>query len=395
MDFRFTGEERNLQKQIADFAAKQLPPGWEGGIQFEEYTGDLWPVTREIARKLGRQGWLGMGWGQEYGGTPRSLMCRLIFYEEAVYHRIPAYDMGIGGVSCVAPPLAAFGTEEQKNRHLRDLAAGLKFWCVGYSEPDIGSDLPSLHCQALPADGGYVIRGSKIWTSAAQAADWCFLLARTGEPGSKHRGLTIFLVDMRSKGLTRRPIKDICGVPSLNQLFFDDVYVESANVLGQIDKAWDNMPLLLFMERTFQSGAASGRCRRLLDDTVQYCRNTPRVPSVSRGVNRNRLADLCIEVEVGRLLTYRAVWLEQQGPVPEAATSAARAYTSRMEQRTAQAVMQVLGPFGQLKTGSPSARLRGQAEHFYLSCISDSILGGTGEIQRNIIASKGLALPRG
>lgn len=394
MDFRFTEEERTLQKEIAAFAAKELPPDWEGGIQYEEYTGDFWPVTREIAKKLGRQGWLGMGWEPAYGGAPRSLMCRMIFYEEAVYHRIPAYDMGIGGVSCVAPPLAIFGTEAQKTSRLKNLAAGTEFWCVGYSEPDIGSDLPSLHCQARPVDGGYVIRGSKIWTSAAQAADWCFLLARTGEEGSKHRGLTIFLVDMKSKGISLRPIRDICGVPSFNQVFFDDVHVDKANLFGEVGKAWDYMPLLLFMERTFQSGASTARCRRILDDTVQYCLRTTKPPSVSRGINRNRIADLCIEVEVGRLLAYRAVWLEQQGPVPEAATSASRAYTSRLEQRTAQAIMQLLGPFSQLKTGSPSARLRGQMEHFYLSCISDSILGGTTEIQKNIIATKGLGLPR-
>ncbi|MBI2934558.1 MAG: acyl-CoA dehydrogenase family protein [Chloroflexi bacterium] len=413
MDVRLTPEVIALRNDIAAFAAKELPQDWQGGFEYgDEYCGKMWPFTREIAGKLGQHGWLGMAWSPRYGGTDRPVMSQLIYYEEAIYHRIPSFDMGIGGACNVGPVIAAFGTEAQKMRYLPGLARGKEFWCVGYSEPNSGSDLNSLSTWARKTGTGYVVRGEKIWTSAAQIADWCWLLTRTEESTKPGRGLTIFIVPMRSEGITVRPINNMAGHSSFNQVFFDDVQVGEENIVGRINGAWDCMPLLLTMERTFAGAGSISRSRRLLDEMIAYLHTGPtssHQPPTSRLSSpafafpllasrlsplASRLADLAIGVEAGRLLAYRAACAIQQGKMAYNEASMVRLYSSQLEQKTAAVVMQCLGLHGQLMFGSPEARLGGHAAKLYLASISESILGGTTEVQKSIIANRGLGLGR-
>ncbi len=407
MDFRFTPEQLTLRDEIAAFARREIPEDWQGGFEYgDEYCDELWPFTREIAGKLGRHGWLGMPSPIKYGGTDKPVMSQLVYYEEAIYHRIPAFDMGIGGACNIGPALVAFGTEEQKMRHLPYLAQGTQFWCVGYSEPNSGSDLNSLSTRATKTDRGYTINGEKIWTSAAQVADYCWLLTRTDSPKKGAHGLTIFIVPMRSKGITIRPINNMAGHPSFNQVFFDDVEAGAENVVGEPNGAWSCMPLLLTLERTFAGAGSVARSRRLLDELLDYLRGpaprtpdsrlqTPgsRQPGADCRLTRHRLADLAIEIEAGRLLGYRAAWLRQQGRIPYEEASKVRLYSSQLEQKTAATVMQCLGLYGQLVSGSPGVKLGGHAAKLCLGSISESILGGTSEVQRTIIATRGLGLP--
>ncbi|MBI4334433.1 MAG: acyl-CoA dehydrogenase family protein [Chloroflexi bacterium] len=406
MDFRLSPEDLALRRDVAAFAAREVPGDWQGGFEYgDEYCGEMWPFTREMAGKLARQGWLGMAWPATYGGTERPVMSQLVYYEEAIYWRIPSFDMGIGGICNVGPLIAAYGTEDQKREHLPELARGAEFWCVGYSEPNSGSDLNSLTTTARRNGDRFVINGEKIWTSAAQIADWCWLLTRTASETKKGHGLTIFVVPMKRPGVAIRPINNMAGHPSFNQVFFDNVEVGEENILGQINGAWGYMPLLLTLERTFAGAGSISRTRRLLDETIDYLhsRGNPtgsrlqtldsRLQTPDSRLARHRLADLAIEVEAGRLLAYRAAWLKQQGAVCYTEASMVRLYSSQLEQKTAAAVMTLLGPYGQLTWDSPGAKLGGRAERLYRSSISESILGGTTEIQKNIIATRHLGLP--
>jgi alkylation response protein AidB-like acyl-CoA dehydrogenase len=396
MDFGFSAEEEALRREIAEFAAREMPSDWTAGFEYEEYCDPYWPFTRQMAKKLGATGWLGMSLPKEYGGLARSLVDLFIYIEEASYYRIPAFDMGIGGVENVGPLIASCGTEEQKQEHLPRLVSGECFWCVGYSEPNSGSDLVAAQCRAKLENGKFVIDGQKVWTSAAQIADWCWLLVRTGEGGAGRESHSLILVDMRSEGIDVRPIENMEGFASFNEVFFSAVVVPEGNLLGGvINQAWQSMSLLLCLERISQAARAIAISRRMLDEVIGCCQNNSSLlgrkdyPPV-----RHRLAEIAIDAEIGRLLSHRAARLLDEGEAPEAEASMARVFGAELKQRIANVGMQTLGLLGLLRQGSKGAVLMGQIERFYLSSVAETILGGTSEIQRNTIARRGMGLPR-
>lgn len=395
MDFAVSAEEKGLREEIRAFAQKELPlEFWKGAYSMLEnqYSEEFWPTTRAMALKLGEKNWLAPHWPKAYGGEGAPYAKYLICQEELIYCGVPATDMGVGGISWIGPSLMHFGNEAQKKRHLPKLAKGETFWCTAYSEPNSGSDLASLTCRAVARDDNYVINGQKIWTSAGYVADWCWLAARTRTEGKRHQGISLLMVDMKSKGITVRPIIGMGGKITFSEIFFDDVCVPKENLVGEENWGWNYVITALASERVGCGIMFTAITRRMLDDLVMLVRERPSL--ASDPLVRNKVAEMAIEVEVGRMLTYRAAWLQSKSLPASYEGPMSKLYTSELSQRLAKTGMQILGLFGQLYEDSKYAFLNGSIAHTYLTSIGNTLLAGTSEIERNVIATIGLGLPR-
>ena len=391
MDFRFSQAEGEFRQELLDFLNRELPPEWKGGGRA---TDDWdWDFTLQIRRKLAQKGWLTMSWPEEYGGQDASPLRSLILNEEMSYHRAPGRD--IFGARMLGPTLMIYGTEEQKRRFLPPVARGEVQWCQGYSEPEAGSDLASLSTRAEDRGDYFLVNGSKIWTSLAHRADWMMVLARTDPEAPKHRGISFLLVDMRSPGVEVRPIVNMAGDHEFNQVFFDGVEVPKENLVGDKDRGWYVAVTLLDFERSGIDYAASAH--RLLDDVTEYVLEAERKGQDRAGEwwVRDLLAEMYVETEVARLIAYNVAWMQSQGLVPNKEASMSKVYGSENYQRVAAAGLKVLGLYGQLTGEDKWAPLHGRVQKAWQYGLSGTIAAGTSEIQRNIIATRGLELPRG
>ncbi len=390
MEFRFTPEEETFREELRAFLAQELPPGWTGSLDDED---EDWDFTLKMRRRLAEKGWLTMAWPREYGGQGASHMKQVIFAEEMTYQRAPGRD-GFG-IRMLAPTLMIHGTEEQKREHLPPIARGEVQWCQGYSEPESGSDLASLQTRAVEDGDDFVINGAKIWTSMAHRADWMFMLARTDPSAPKHRGISFFLLNMRDPGVTVRPIINMAGLHSFNMVTFDNVRVSKRNLVGERNRGWYVGATLLDFERSGVEYSAGAR--RTLEELVQFCKEHTRNGRAlaEDPLVRRRLADMAIEVEVSRLLSYNIAWMQSQGRVPNKEASMGKVFGTELQQRMAATGMAILGLYGQLGPDSRYAPLQGRIQRSYMTSVSATIAAGTSEIQRNIIATRGLGLPRG
>jgi alkylation response protein AidB-like acyl-CoA dehydrogenase len=287
------------------------------------------------------------------------------------------------------------GTEEQKREFLPPIARGDVVWCQLFSEPGSGSDLASLQTRAVADGDDFVVNGQKIWTSGAHHSDWAILLARTDPDAPKHRGITYFLVDMKSPGVEVRPLVNMLNGHAFNEVFLENVRIPRRNVVGEINRGWYVGATTLDFERSGIGRFAGSR--RQLEEMTGFARQTPHnggtlidVPGI-----RFALADRTIETTVGRDLAYRVAWMQSAGKIPNYEASMVKLYGSELQQRIAATAMQMLGLSGQLLEGSPRAPLDGRIPAGYMASMSSTIAAGTSEIQRNIIATRGLGLPRG
>ena len=391
MDFRFSQEEEQFRQELLDFLDKELPPGWnnDGAVDAEEE----WALNLRMRKKLAQRGWLTMHWPKEYGGQGASPILSLIFNEEMSYHGAPGRDAF--GARMLGPTLMLYGTEEQKRSFLPPVARGEVQWCQGYSEPQAGSDLASLSTRADDKGDYFLVNGSKVWTSLAHRADWMMVLVRTDIEAPKHRGISFLLVDMKSPGVEVRPIMNMAGTHEFNEVFFDDVQVPKGNLVGEQDRGWYVAVTLLDFERSGIEYAASSR--RLLDDLWAFMKDSKGGAS-QRGDQEwisELLAQRYVETEVARLIAYRVAWMQSQGIVPNREASMSKVFGSENFQRVADTGMKVLGQYGLLVQEDKWAPLYGRFQDAWRHSFSNTIAAGTSEIQRNIIASRGLGLPRG
>lgn len=390
MDFRFTAEEEQFRQDLKGFLKEELPADWRYGVI--EASEDDAGLERSMRRKLAQRGWLTMGWPKEYGGQDASPITQLIFNEEMAYHRAPGRD--VFGIGMLGPTLMVHGSEEQKRKYLGDIARGEINWCQGFSEPGSGSDLASLQTRAEEDGDEYIINGQKIWTSGAHHADRFFMLARTDSDAPKHRGITFFLGDMTQPGIEIRPIVSMTGRHGFNEVFFDNVRVSKKDVLGEVNRGWYVAMTLLGFERSIVEYPAAAR--RALEELTDFAKDTRRNGSAlidDIGV-RNKLAERAVEIDVARLLCYRVAWMSSRGEVPDSEGSIAKSFSTELMRRLGQTGMEIMGLYGQLTKDSKYAPLEGGFRHVYLESVGLCIAGGTSEIQRNIIATRGLGLPR-
>ncbi|MEX1021587.1 MAG: acyl-CoA dehydrogenase family protein, partial [Dehalococcoidia bacterium] len=335
-----------------------------------------------------------MAWPQEYGGRAASHWQQMIFAEESAIAGAPT---GGQGADRVGPTLMIHGTDEQKREHLPKIARAEVNWCQGYSEPGAGSDLASLQTRAVRDGDEYVINGQKIWTSGAQDADWIHVLTRTDPDAPKHRGISYFMLRMDTPGISLRPIVQLHGEAGFNETFFEDVRVPAANMIGDQHRGWYVAATALDFERSGinRIAAVLGPFRRLLEHATRPDSAARGRRIADAGPSRLALADTAIEVEVARYLGYRVTWMQDRGLVPNQESSMSKMFGSELQQRNARRGVNMFGLFGGLRPESPHAALDGEYCRLYMATVSLTIAAGTSEIQRNIIATRGLGLPRG
>jgi alkylation response protein AidB-like acyl-CoA dehydrogenase len=393
MDYRFTPEEEAFREEIRSFLKQELTTDREQGE--EAGSDEDWNFARQFQKKLAARGWLVPHWPKQYGGADMGIMQQVIMREEMAFHRSPIPD--IFGVNMLGPVLMMYGTDEQKTQHLPGIASGEVMWCQGYSEPGSGSDLASLQTRAVRDGDDYVINGQKIWTSNAHRADWMFLLARTDPEAPKHKGISFFLTPMRVPGISHRPLVNMADIHMFNEVFYEDLRVPRKNIVGDENRGWYVGAALLDFERSGIGSSAAAR--RSLQDLVEFVKGHKDGVSTNGAemdTTRYMLADLSIEVEVGRFLSYHVASMQSKGEVPNAEASMAKVYLSELGHRVGNAGVKVLGLFGGIRPESPKwARLKGQFPMSYMVSLGGMIAGGTSEIQRNIIAQRGLGLQRG
>ncbi len=391
MEFKFTAEDEEFRTELRAFMKTELPDPWEGAGRYPE--DDDWDLNRVIRQKMAEKGWLTMHWPEEYGGQNASPVKSAIYNEEIAYMRAPGRD--IFGVRMLGPTLMIHGSEEQKKTHLPSVAKGEIQWCQGYSEPESGSDLASLSTRAVRDGDELVINGAKVWTTMAHRADWIMLLTRTDPDAPKHRGISFVLVDMKSPGVSVRPIINMAGGHEFNQVTFDDVRVPRANVVGDEDRGWYVAVTLLDFERSGIDYSASAR--RLLDDTKEFATETKRngVPLIEIPWVRTLMADRYIDCEVARLMAYNVAYMQSQDLIPTKEASMSKVFGSETVQRVTEAALDILGMYGTLGREDKWAPLEGRVQENWMNAFAGTIAAGTSEIQRNIIAARGLGLPRG
>ena len=391
MDFLFTEEQERFRRQVRSFVDKELPPDWADyiGTAIDDTiapskNGEK--VFRDMALKLGRKGWLSLFWPKEYGGQSCSYVDYLIFLEELARRGSPGYNAV--GAKMLAPTLFKYGTEEQKERHLKPIARGEELLCEAFTEPNAGSDIASLQTKAVRDNNDYIINGQKTWSTFAKYSDWCCLLARTDPELKRHRGLSFFLVDLSTPGVTVAPIIDIQGEPDFAEIFFEDARVPKENLVGGENEGWKVVQTMLSYERI--AIAPVTVAQSLIERLVKYIKANPQR---QWGNSRQALAQLKVEAEIGRLICYRLAWFHDEGIATAYNAAGARLYGTELLKRAASVAVELLGLYGQLDKREGKAPLHGWFGHLYLSSIGMTLAAGTSEILKNVIAGIGLKLP--
>lgn len=394
MDFGWSPEEEAFRASVRGWLRENLPPGWGTPANPRpSEPAERVAFARQWQRRLFDGGWAGLSWPREYGGRSFTLMQQLLFHEEYVAARAPdLIDAGVGP-GLTGPTLIHHGTEAQKRRFLEPILRGEEIWCQGFSEPGAGSDLAALRTRGRLEGDEIIIDGQKVWTSFARYADWCILLVRTNPDAPKHRGLTFVLVDMGTPGITIRPLVEMTGIAWFNEVFFENVRVPRAMVVGEIDRGWDIAVTTLSHERgsSVPYSRLEGEVRDLLTLAARLAHDGP---LAADPLVRQRLAELAIETQILKLSTYRNACsiLKRGQPGPEG--SALKLLWSELEQRIFDLATELLGPYGGLDERAAQAYDAGVWQYGLLWSRAATIYAGTSEVQRNIISQRVLGLPR-
>ena len=391
MDFRDTPEEAVFRTEVRNFLAEAAPKS--AGRSADPFSQE---GNRDFMKKLADRKWIAPAWPVEYGGAGMSVMEQFIFNSELAEARAPR-PFGIA-VGFAGPTLIVHGTEDQKKKYLPEILDGNTVWCQGYSEPGAGSDLASLQTRAVRDGDDFIVNGQKIWTSGAHVSKWMILLARTDPDAPKHRGITYFIVDMKSPGVQVRPLINAADSHEFNEVFFEDVRVPRENIIGEENRGWYLAQTTLSFERS--SIGASVGARQTVEDMVTFARDNRGKGWSSLGHNdaiRTELVERYVEAGLATLMSYKIVSMQAKEGVPAGhEASVAKLYGTELNQRIYRTGMKLLGMYGQMDAKSEGAEipLRGRIKFMYLRSIANTIEGGTSEIQRNIVATRGLGLPR-
>jgi alkylation response protein AidB-like acyl-CoA dehydrogenase len=395
LDFTFSPEEERFRRELREWLEANLPSGWgTPGYEYPKTYEEWATVRRQWDRTLHAGGYAGLAWPREYGGRGATLIEQIIYFEEIARARAPE-ELNRGAKLLLGPTIIRHGTEEQKRRFLPKILSGDEIWCQGFSEPNAGSDLASLGTRAVRDGDTLVVRGQKVWTSYGSVADWIFMLVRTSPDAPKHKGITFLLVDMRTPGISVRPIVQITGSGEFCETFFDDVRVPVANVLGAIDEGWQVTTTALTHERGTLGFHRHAMIRVELDELIDVACRLRRGgrPVAEDPLLRQRLAQCVSELDMLRWTLYRNLTRQLHGAPAGAEGSIVKLYWSELYQRIAELALDVLGPSGQV-AGGPRAVEGGRWQFRFLKSRGDTIHSGTNQIQRNIIAERMLGLPR-
>jgi alkylation response protein AidB-like acyl-CoA dehydrogenase len=372
MDFALDEQQQAWVKEVREFLRAEFD--LEAEVEARRRGGESsGPVLRTFRAKMAERGWLALTWPTDYGGSGRSTFEQFLLMDEFAYWGAPAIDLTM---SAVAPTIMRFGTDAQKDRWLPAILRGEVECAIGYSEPDAGSDLASLRTSARRDGDSWVVNGEKLWNTGAEFATHEWLVVRTDPDAPKHKGLSVLMVPIDAPGVTVQPLLTWGGIRT-NAVHFEDVRVEADALIGTENDGWRYVTTALDFERV--SIGITGGLRRLYDETLRAIKTTE--------VDvRHRLAELSAEIENARLLNYRAAWMVDQGLMPNAEASMTKVVTTELQASLSAAVLELVDP------ASQAAVL---ARHMYRQAPYLRFGGGTNEIQRDIIAQRGLMLPRG
>ncbi len=396
MDFSYSGAELAFRDEIRQWLTDNLPPGW-GETVFEPDDEDGRARFRlEWERKLFTGGWNGINWPEQSGGRGASLIEQAIFAEEMASARAPD-RLNVIGRNLAGTTLLHHGTEAQRERFLPKILSGDEVWCQGFSEPNAGSDLASIRCEALRDGDDFVVNGQKIWTSFARHAQWCILLVRTDPTLPKHRGISFLLVDMKTPGISVRPLKQISGESEFNEIFFESVRVPAKNLVGELNGGWGIAMTTLAYERGPEDGLErqirfKQELDRLLDTASTLSRGAG--TAIDHAVVRDKLAASVVDIEVMRLNCLRSFSQAIRGKPRGPEASMMKLYWSHVAQKLYETALETLGSQAPLARGDPRSPGDGRYQLGFLQSRAFTIYSGTSEIQRNIIAERVLGLPK-
>jgi alkylation response protein AidB-like acyl-CoA dehydrogenase len=361
----------------------------------ERVAGDRETFERRVTwqKKLNAAGWVGLSWPKQYGGRGVTLMEQIIFNEEYGRVRAPVLP-GYMGVSLAGPTIMQWGTEEQKRRFLPRILNADDIWCQGYSEPGAGSDLAGLQTRAVDMGDHFVINGQKVWTSGAQFAQWMVLLARTDPDAPKHQGISYFLLEMKTPGVTVRPLVLMNGHRHFNEVFFEEVRVPREQLLGPKNEGWKVAITTLMFERSFAGGGGHGAQVRRLAALAKQVRIDGR-PAWEQGWVRQKLAQFAIENEALKYTAQRNLTRQLKGQPPGPEGSMLKLCGSELGVRIANFATELLGSYALLETPTEIVPDAPRWLNRALSARQYTIAGGTSEIQHNIIGERVLGLPKG
>ena len=399
MRFTDTPEEAAFRTEVREFIQTEYAPSATGEAATSAYQAAAqggkaaMDSYKAWMKKLSTRGWVAPAWPKEYGGAGMSVMEQFIFNEELALARAPRPG-GIG-IAMAGPTIIAYGTEEQKQEHIPGMLTGEATWCQGFSEPESGSDLASLQTKAVRDGDDYVVNGQKIWTSGAQYADRMILLARTDPEAPKHKGITYFLLDMKTPGVEVRPLVTMTGAAAFNEVFFDNVRIPRKDLLGEENRGWYVGTTTLDFERS--SIGTSIAQNQAIEDLVKWVKERR---NGLTDTHRAELAERAIEAHAARLMSYNVISMQNRGLVPNHEASAVKIFAGELNQRIQDTALKIAGLYGQLDRGEKDSATtryapnKGRFMRVYLQAVASTIAGGTSEINRNIIATRGLGLPR-
>ena len=391
MDFEFTAEERDFIRQVKEFLRENHDPLVMDVTRENMAQVCDTPERRAFMKKVAERGWLGLTWPKEYGGQDGEGFFEYLLNELLSSVGAPQIGKGVG---IIGKTLIKVGSEKLKKEFLPKILDAEVEFAVGYSEPSAGSDSAAMRLRAERKDAGWVLNGQKIFTTSAHFADWYWVGARTDPDAPKHHGISLFLIRMDDPGLTIQPMYTMGGERT-NAVFFDNVFVHDDYRVGELNKGCQDSAEALDIERftMFTFAPIRGRVELLCDHVKHATRDGEALKTDPR--LRQRIAQLATECEVARLLGVRFVDTAINSPkTPTVEASRYKLYSTELSRRVADATMDIVGPGAQLALGTGDAPLKGRAESCYTYTVIDTIGGGSSEVQKNIIATRGLGLPR-
>jgi 3-oxocholest-4-en-26-oyl-CoA dehydrogenase alpha subunit len=385
MDFEFTAEEKTFQKELHEFLAKEMN---EKVIAETESLAGLGPFGKELLQKMGQRKLLAPSWPVKYGGRGLSQVSQGIMFDEMGYFQAPWPIDGL----VIGPTLMRFGNEKQKEKYLPGIANGTLDFALGYTEPEAGSDLASIQLQAVESSDHYVINGQKVFNTESHYSDYHWLMARTDTSVPKHKGISIFIVDLKSPGITIRPLITSAGLRT-NEVFYEDVKVPKENLVGEKNRGWQYAGSAIGFERIMWTADIKHR----FDVFLKYVRTEKRYENIQTDKLwiLDELAELDIRIHIASLLSYNAASMLDRGLAITYESSLAKLYVTETRRQVFNIAMEILGHYGELSEGSKWAPLEGVIQREYLDCSRWTIVAGSSEIQRQILALRGLGLPRG
>jgi alkylation response protein AidB-like acyl-CoA dehydrogenase len=388
MEIGYTGDQELLRSTLRDYYDRLLDPAT---VEELSHSHGIGPATRRVWKQMCADGWAGIGWPKEYGGQGKGPIEQFIFFDESMRAGAPVPMLTI---NTVGPTIMQFGTFEQREFFLPKILAGDIHFCIGYSEPGAGTDLAALQTRAVRDGDEFVINGQKMWTSLASDADYCWLAVRTNPEAKKHKGISIIIVPMDTPGITLQPLR-LLGEHDINAVYYDDVRVPAANLVGEEDGGWGLITNQLNHERV--TLCSCGPVERALGEVRRWAQET-RLPDGRRVVDQEwvqlNVARVHAKLDFLRLINWKVAWSATVGSLHPADASTTKVFGTEFNLEAFRLLFEILGPVGYLKAGTPGAVLRSRLEALYRGMLILTFGGGTNEVQRDLIAMFGLGFPR-